>query len=171
MHNLAEKRIWPPFIPERFRIHKDISAKNLDEFLEIVAKKHPNEINISIVEKAKTIDSSRAAIGIVDHYEMATLFSFSLDSKSLSIARYIENYPESAIPANNGNPDIEKLGEMKIRAVVTAMSRRIRINTRFPLIKTQLNLIGPNGDLTVDAPMLNFIQKEAQRLRLSPFII
>lgn len=171
MHNQAERRTWPQFIPERFRIHRDINTRNIGEFLEIVAKKHPAQINISVIEKAITKDGSSGAVGVIDHYEFATLFSFSLDPKGHSIAKYVESYPESAVSAYSENPNPEEPSEMKIRALVTAINRTKQINSRFPSIQTQLGLADAEGKLPINEAMLRYIQKEAQRLKLSPFII
>ena len=104
MHNQLEKRTWPSFIPEMFKIHKDLVAKDLDQIIKIAGEKNPSLINLSVIEKAVTIDGSPASVGVINHFEFASAVTFKLNPKGPSIARYLETYPESKIPAKDNKP-------------------------------------------------------------------
>lgn len=172
MHSQLEKRAWPSFIPEIFKIQRDLAAKDLDELIKIAGERNPNQINLSVLEKAITIDGSPASIGVIDHFEFATAVTFTLNPKKSFIATYLENYPESKIPAKNNEPeDIEQLDEMKIRTILTGVNRKRQIQSKLPSIPIRMALIDLNGEIEINQRMLEYLYERNKELRLSPFII
>ncbi len=168
-------RMTRPELPEIFRMNKNVSAKNIEEFANLARHRFPKQISVSVAEIAKTYSGYNATPENVDYYLLATQMSFAVNKNGIALINYSENYPDGKVeidPIKDGYSE-KHLAEMNLRAILTATNRVSRLKsllTGFNIpVAYSLKLRSGLKELTEDEMQAK--REEAWSKRLTPFFI